>query len=226
MSAPFAVKMFRFCSILLLCLCASQPLRAEIVGALRVIDGDTFVVAGTRIRLVGVDAPETDQTCTTATGAGYACGAWVSQTVRAAWQGRRATCAPTGTDRYGRTLATCRIGGGDLGAALVRRGLAFAYRAYSSAYVGEELAARRAGAGIWAYRIESPSAWRAAERREAAPSPGACAIKGNISSRGRIYHLPGSRAYAATRINTAHGERWFCTQTEARDAGWRPARAR
>ncbi|MBI1416343.1 MAG: thermonuclease family protein [Limimaricola sp.] len=217
--------MFRLCSILLLCLCTAQPLRAEIVGALRVIDGDTFDVAGTRIRLVGVDAPEAHQNCTTTTGASFACGAWVSRTVRASWQGQRASCAPQGTDRYGRTLATCQVAGEDLGAVLVRRGLAFAYRAYSTAYVGEELAARRAGTGIWAYRVESPAAWRAAERQVAAPSPGTCAIKGNISSRGRLYHLPGSRGYSVTRIDTSRGERWFCTEAEARAAGWRPARA-
>lgn len=52
-----------------------------------------------------------------------------------------------------------------------------------------------------------------------------CQIKGNINSRGdRIYHVPGSRSYNATKINTAKGERWFCTVKEAKDAGWRKPR--
>ncbi|TBY57028.1 succinoglycan biosynthesis protein exoi [Rhizobium leguminosarum bv. viciae] len=52
-----------------------------------------------------------------------------------------------------------------------------------------------------------------------------CNIKGNISinSGERIYHVPGQKIYAATRIRLEYGERWFCTEQEARDAGWRPA---
>ncbi|MDP2119290.1 MAG: hypothetical protein Q8K28_05240 [Hoeflea sp.] len=53
----------------------------------------------------------------------------------------------------------------------------------------------------------------------------ACVIKGNISikSRERIYHVPGQEYYDATRISPEYGERWFCTETEARAAGWRKA---
>ena len=54
----------------------------------------------------------------------------------------------------------------------------------------------------------------------AAPSP-ACRIKGNISGSGRIYHVPGSRSYESTVIDESKGERWFCTEDEARAAGWR-----
>ena len=55
--------------------------------------------------------------------------------------------------------------------------------------------------------------------------PGACAIKGNIGAAGeRIYHVPGGEHYAATRIDVTTGERWFCTEAEARAAGWRRAR--
>ena len=59
-----------------------------------------------------------------------------------------------------------------------------------------------------------------------APSaPGDCRIKGNINDRGvKIYHLPGSEHYADTRIDTARGERWFCSEAEAQAAGWRRAR--
>jgi hypothetical protein len=55
-------------------------------------------------------------------------------------------------------------------------------------------------------------------------SDAACAIKGNISGAGRIYHMPGSATYERTRIERADGERWFCTREEAEAAGWRPAR--
>ena len=55
--------------------------------------------------------------------------------------------------------------------------------------------------------------------------PPGCDIKGNINSKGdRIYHLPGRSSYASTRINPESGERWFCSEDEARAAGWRAPR--
>jgi hypothetical protein len=53
-----------------------------------------------------------------------------------------------------------------------------------------------------------------------------CGIKGNISVRTgeRIYHLPGQKYYFMTRINWLRGERWFCSEADARAAGWRKAR--
>ncbi len=53
---------------------------------------------------------------------------------------------------------------------------------------------------------------------------GDCLIKGNIGGSGKIYHLPGSAAYEKTRIDESRGERWFCTEQEAREAGWRAPR--
>ena len=53
----------------------------------------------------------------------------------------------------------------------------------------------------------------------------ACNIKGNVSTQGeRIYHVPGDKYYDETRISASHGERWFCSEEEARAAGWRRAR--
>lgn len=59
----------------------------------------------------------------------------------------------------------------------------------------------------------------------AAPAQG-CRIKGNISinSRERIYHVPGQEYYASTKISPQYGERWFCSEEDARAAGWRKAR--
>jgi len=52
-----------------------------------------------------------------------------------------------------------------------------------------------------------------------------CLIKGNISSSGeKIYHVPGGSSYAKTQIDTSKGERWFCTEQEAQDAGWRKSK--
>lgn len=56
--------------------------------------------------------------------------------------------------------------------------------------------------------------------------PPDCEVKGNISYRTgeRIYHLPGQQYYEKTVIDPADGERWFCTEAEARANGWRKSK--
>ena len=66
----------------------------------------------------------------------------------------------TGRDRYKRTLALCQANGEDLGARLVRDGLALAYRRYSGLYLTPEADARAAGRGLWAGRFTPPEVWR------------------------------------------------------------------
>ncbi len=53
-----------------------------------------------------------------------------------------------------------------------------------------------------------------------------CRIKGNISMNTgeRIYHLPSQDYYDETVINSSKGERWFCSESEARSAGWRKSK--
>jgi len=59
----------------------------------------------------------------------------------------------------------------------------------------------------------------------ASPSPD-CIIKGNVNRRGeRIYHMPGQKYYFQTGINWFGGERWFCSELDARAEGWRKARS-
>jgi endonuclease YncB( thermonuclease family) len=200
-----------------------------VAGALVVIDADTFDVGGERVRLYGVDAPERDQTCLDPLGRSWACGEWVTEQVRLRWGGQPAECEGVTRDRYGRLVARCAVGGEDLGAVLVAEGIAFAYRAYSRDYVAIEDAAREAGAGMWRGRFTAPWDHRTqgrAPQQTAASSqtPGECAIKGNISGSGRLYHVPGGRHYDRTTIDPTQGERWFCTEAEAEAAGWRAAR--
>ncbi|MDZ7709011.1 MAG: thermonuclease family protein [Roseovarius sp.] len=198
-------------------------------GPVRVIDGDTLDVGGTRVRLHGIDAPELGQTCTNPDGAVWECGTWVAQQVRARIGGRTARCETVDTDRYGRTVATCAVARQDVGRMLVTEGLALAYRKYSMAYDLDEKRAVISGRGLHAHRFDRPADHRSAMRKEraaqtAAPDP-ACAIKGNISRSGtRIHHLPGQADYARTVIRPEQGERWFCSEAEARAAGWRRAR--
>ena len=136
-------------------------------------------------------------------------------------------CTESDSDRYGRIVAVCRVDGADVNARMVEQGWAVAYRKYSTDYVSYDTAAKAASRGLWRGDFVEPSRWRRGERLEAAAAGdvGDCRIKGNISQKGtRIYHVPGGTSYAKTRIDTAKGERWFCSEAEARAAGWRPAK--
>lgn len=208
---------------ILIGLMLALPASAEVVaGRARVVDGDTLAFGAEHVRLSGVDAPEAKQLCHSLGGRGWPCGAQATRALQELTRGAEVRCEGDERDRYGRLVARCAVQGRDLGAALVAEGLAFAYRKYSLAYVPEEERARAARRGIWAGQVEAPERVRAAKAAQQAP--GACPIKGNISDKGRVYHLPGSRSYAATRINTARGERWFCSEVEAVAAGWRRAK--
>jgi hypothetical protein len=61
-------------------------------------------------------------------------------------------------------------------------------------------------------------------RRTRGSGTSGCKIKGNISKSGKIYHGPGSRWYDRTKIDEAKGEKWFCSTSEAEQAGWRAPR--
>ncbi|NNF72551.1 MAG: thermonuclease family protein [Rhodobacteraceae bacterium] len=200
------------------------PVYAGPDGHISVVDGDTIDVGGTRVRLFGIDAPEGDQTCTRPEGAVWACGTWATAQVRALYQGKRARCKTIERDHYGRAVARCTVRGQDMGATIVDRGFATAFLRYSDLYAEIEKGAVVAGRGIFGSDMAPPEAHRSAARAPQQAAPGRCVIKGNISDNGRIYHLPGQEHYARTRISENRGERWFCSEADARAAGWRRAR--
>lgn len=207
----------------------ASPLSAEVLsGPIRVIDADTLDIGGpANIRLIGIDAAEGDQPCRDGAGRGHACGQIATDATRRLYEGRAADCRVQAYDRYDRALAVCFVDGVDVNADLVRRGLARTYRG-GPAYAAQEREARRAGRGLWAYDMLDPAQWRARQRQARAADfapDGTCGIKGNISDNGRIYHVPGGRHYDRTRISESRGERWFCSESEARAAGWRRARS-
>lgn len=216
--------MLRVCAVFVLCL-LPQFAAADPNGRIRVIDGDTWDVGGDRVRLFGIDAPEVDQTCQRPNGEVWACGQWVSQQVRKQYDGKSASCTALDTDRYGRIVARCAVGREDAGRVMVSDGLAFAYRRYSMDYDLDEKAAAVNGRGLHGDQFQRPAQFRAAKRTTVQPSRQDCPIKGNVSSKGtRIYHVPGQEHYGKTRINPSKGERWFCSEAEAQQAGWRRAR--
>ena len=87
----------------------------DFIGRASVIDGDTLEIHGSRIRLWGVDAPESSQLCRGEDSLQYRCGSKAANDLDAFIAGRPVNCLPMSLDRYGRTVATCSIGGTDLG---------------------------------------------------------------------------------------------------------------
>lgn len=140
-------------------------------GPARVIDGDTLVIAGRHIRILGIDAPELDQTCHDAAGQTWACGRDAKQALAARVGRRQVSCRVAGQDRYGRALARCATGGADLAGWLVRAGWAIPAGNEQSRYRAASYEARANGAGMWQGSFTWPADWRRAgdpQRRKGA----------------------------------------------------------
>lgn len=235
-------------SVLLVAMTCGAAPPETVSGHVKVTDGDSFEIEGTRIRLHAVDAPEGRQTCVR-NGSIWPCGNEATAKLRMLVAGREVVCRKRDTDSYGRMVAVCTEGTTDLGSAMVSAGLALAYRQYGSDYVDEENAAHAARRGLWAGEFTPPWDVRRAQRAEPenaptrppsepsqqrphAPVPtpnvaGGCLIKGNINREGeRIYHVPGSSSYDETFIDPSKGERMFCSEAQAQAAGWRAPRGR
>lgn len=135
----------------------------HISGVPGITDGDTIRIGADRIRLFGIDAPERDQSCTTADGTAYACGDQATKALADFIGGRELDCEVVDVDRYGRAVAVCLVGGVDINGWLVSQGWALAYRRYSMDYVSAEDRARAAKVGLWGGSFVVPWEWRNAD---------------------------------------------------------------
>jgi endonuclease YncB( thermonuclease family) len=129
-------------------------------GTPLVLDGDTLDFDGLRVRLFGIDAPERDQLCEDGDGSRYACGITSREALVEVIDHAPVRCTRKDVDRYGRMVAVCEGRNGDLGARMVERGDAIAYRHYSNDYVDEEASAKSGRLGLWQGKFEAPWDWR------------------------------------------------------------------
>lgn len=137
----------------------------DIVGVASVIDADTVEIHNTRIRLEGIDAPESNQTCLIKDKA-YRCGQQAALALDTLIANSTLRCKGSKTDRYKRLIAVCYLKDKDINAWLVENGWAIAYRQYSMDYVGQEDAAKANKVGIWRGEFEAPWDFRKKKRHK------------------------------------------------------------
>lgn len=143
-----------------------------IKGQADVIDGDTIEIAGTRIGLQGIDAPEIGQFCSL-DGRKVDCGEMSARALAGHVGDLIVTCNPGDSDEYGRTMAVCSVDGKDLGAAMVREGWALVYGRLSIDYIAHEVEAHQTNRGIWQAEFITPWVWRGQPRSNVKTAPAA-----------------------------------------------------
>lgn len=212
----------------------------KLSGRASVIDGDTIEIRGERVRLHGIDAPESDQLCWDKRGKRYRCGSVAAKALdKLVSASQPINCDFIERDQYDRFVGNCyRTDRVNLAASMVRSGYALDWPRHSGGlYADENAAAKAERIGVWQGDFTQPWDWRAQKREATSPegtapvslfdspaSASSCDIKGNISNKGeRIYHVPGQKFYGKTKISEGKGERWFCSEGEAVAAGWRRA---
>lgn len=197
--------------------------RGQVLVA-RVIDGDTIQIEGNiRVRYIGIDTPEPGQCLgdiATTTNLNLILDKENYVTLERDIEGY---------DKYSRVLAYVFAGDIFINEKLVRDGLATVTTyppniKYVDKLLKAQQDAREARLGIWS-DDPCPASNPPNPSDPSAPTSSNCLIKGNISSSGeKIYHIQGQRYYEKTKIEENKGERWFCTEEEARSAGWRKSK--
>ena len=157
-------KIMRFLAVLSFLILIASPASADLAGKPSVIDGDTIEIAGQRIQLHGIDAPEAKQTCTDADGKEWRCGLEATFALANMIGNHWIACRGDERDRYGCLIAVCYAGPYDLNAKMVLQGWALAYRRYSTDYVDAEAVAKKVGVGMWRGEFEPPWEWRKVRR--------------------------------------------------------------
>ena len=130
-----------------------------ILGKARIIDGDTIHIKSNKIRLHGIDAPETKQTCKIDNQDWY-CGKQSTKELKNLIKNQKVECNVNDVDRYNRYVAICYVNEININQWMVKNGWAIAYRYYSEDYVLEEKYANDKKLGIWKSEFIEPYAYR------------------------------------------------------------------
>ena len=150
------MKKLSLYAFLVLMLC-----NTSFADSLRVVDGDTIVLNGEKIRFSGIDTPELKQICIQ-DDQKVNCGISAKMLLIEKIGNITPECISEGKDTYKRTLAECFVNGESLSKFLVRSGYAFAYRKYSTKFIKDEEFAKANKLGMWAMTFQYPWDFRKA----------------------------------------------------------------
>ena len=128
-------------------------------GKPRIIDGDTIHIKSNKIRLHGIDAPETKQTCEI-DNEDWDCGKQSTKELKNLINNQKVECITNDIDRYNRYVAICYVNEININKWMVKNGWAIAYRYYSKDYIVEEKYARDNKLGIWKSDFIEPYEYR------------------------------------------------------------------
>jgi micrococcal nuclease len=198
--------------------------RVHLVSA--VVDGDTiFVDDNVKVRLLGMNAPELDECF------GEESRKYLSKIVL----GRKVFLEKDqkATDQYGRLLRYVILRNENpemddvfVNSLIVKKGLAFSEyvkpnRRYLALLQAGEREAKANKIGMWGV-CEFEDKKKQSGEMASEPENEDCVIKGNISKQyTKDYFLPGCPNYKRVKVDLRKGEKWFCTEEEAKEAGWR-----
>lgn len=198
------------------------PASGRIEGKPTVLAGDQMRIDGETVQLFGVEAPVASQPCA----GSKSCAASAKAALQKLVGGKRVTCEISGREANKTSSATCQVNGADVAGQLVRGGHVFATTGLFATYASAEREARTNRIGLWKSNALRPSEYRAKiweEAKQAAPE--GCPIKGTVSGDSKTYLVPWTPSYDKAKVRPERGERWFCTEAEARAAGWKPGDA-
>ncbi|MCX6796553.1 MAG: thermonuclease family protein [Candidatus Falkowbacteria bacterium] len=195
----------------------------------RVVDGDTIDVnldnKIERIRLIGINTPEVVDPRRPVECFGQEASANAKKILSGQKIRIEADSSQDDRDKYGRLLRyVWRADGLFYNLEAIKQGYAYEYTynlpyQYQAEFKAAQKFAEENQLGLWA-----ESACADHTKIASSTTNGNCSIKGNISSRGeKIYHLPNCPYYQQTVIDASKGEKWFCSEAEAIQAGWRKA---
>ena len=153
------MKKIIFIICVILFLTSTNSFSKTIIGNARVIDGDTININNNKIRLHGIDAPETKQTCKLDS-VDWFCGKQSTEELKKIINNQSVECKVNDIDIYNRYVAICLVNELNLNQWMVKKGWAIAYRYYSTDYIIEEKYARDNKLGIWKSEFLKPYQYR------------------------------------------------------------------
>jgi endonuclease YncB( thermonuclease family) len=195
-------------------------------GQVTVIDGDTLQVGDKVVQLYGIDAPELGQLCNDE-GRVRHCGVDAALALRKLITMAEPSlhCSPwqdgsEPAETAGATVEICEVGNQDVGLIMLHGGYSVALPGSFPDYTEAQEQAREGNLGLWHTQFTLPWEWRKGDRSPVAQTD--CNVKAMTSDAGgRVYYVPTDPEYGRIAIDPAQGDAWFCSDEEARLAGWR-----